>query len=69
MNRRIAAFGRRAAVMRNDELTALEEHVGHGDRFVEQTAGVAPQVNDQAVKIGRVEVPQEAFVAALRLDD
>jgi hypothetical protein len=50
------AVGGVAAVIGNDELALLEEHIADGDGFVEQAAGVAAEVEDQAVEIGGAEL-------------
>ena len=45
-----AALRRAAAVIGNDDLAFFEEHVADGNGFVEQTAGIAAEVEDQAVE-------------------
>src|SRR4029077_8564084 len=53
-----AALGGGAAVVRDDELVFIEEHVADGHGFVEQAAGIAAHVENQAVEGGRVELLQ-----------
>ena len=52
-----------AAALRDDDLALLEELVGDVDGFVEQTAGVAAEVEDQAVEVAEV-VERVAYFAA-----
>src|SRR6202011_671698 len=49
-----------AAVMRDDELTFVEEHIADGDCFIEEAAGIAAHVEDETVELRRVEL-LEAF--------
>ncbi len=46
--------------MRNDELIFVEEHVADGDGFIEQAAGIAAHVEDEAIELRGVEL-LEAF--------
>src|SRR5258708_2218362 len=45
-----AALWRAAAVIGNDKLTFFKEHVADGNGFVEQAAGIATKIEDQAVE-------------------
>ena len=48
--------GEGAAVLRDDDLALLEELVAHVDGFVEQAAGVAAEVDDEAVEVVGLEL-------------
>src|SRR5580658_7319187 len=52
--RDVALLGRCAAMVRNDKLTPLQEFVSHADALTEQTAGIAAQVEDQALQIAEL---------------
>ena len=43
------------AVMRDDQLVLIEEHVRDRDSLVEQASGIAAQVEDEAVELGHVQ--------------
>ena len=43
--------GEGAAALGDDDLSLLQELVGHVDGFVEQAAGIAAEIDDQAVQI------------------
>ena len=43
-------------MMRNDQLILVQEHVGNRDRFIQQTAGIAAQVEHQAIELGGVQM-------------
>ena len=49
----IDLVGEGAAALGDDDLALLEELVGHVDGFVEQAAGIAAQVEDEAVDARR----------------
>ncbi len=55
--------------MGDDDLTLLEELVGHVDGFVEETAGVAAEVEDEAVDALRKLIERVADLAAGGLDE
>ena len=40
--------------MRNDELSLLQELVGHADAFAQQSAGVAAQIEDQSLEVAEL---------------
>ena len=42
--------------MRNHQLVLVQEHVAHADGLVQQAAAVVPQVDDQSVELGDVEL-------------
>ena len=44
--------------MRNDRLSLLQEAVGHGDAFVQQTARILAQVEDQTLDILFAQPPE-----------
>jgi hypothetical protein len=48
-------------VVGNDGLPFLQELVGHRDAFVEQAAGVAAQIEDQAVDVVLAQLLQSVF--------
>ena len=52
----VATLGDGAAVVRNDELVFVEEHVADGYGFIEQAAGIAAHVEDEAVELRGVEL-------------
>src|SRR6266446_231262 len=52
----VAALGGSAAVVRDDELIFVEEHVADSHGFVEQAARIAAHVENQAVERGRVQL-------------
>ena len=54
-------FRRRTAVVGNYSLSFLQKFVAHGDGFVEQAAGVAAKIEDQAVDIVFAELLQSVF--------
>ena len=56
--RDVRLFGRRASVMRHDQLALLQEVIGHGDAFVQQSAGIVAQVEHQALNIVFAQAPQ-----------
>src|SRR5260221_8463467 len=43
-----AALWRAAAVIRNDKLTFFKEHVADGNGFIEQTAGIAAEIENRS---------------------
>ena len=61
----IDLVGEGAAALRDDDLALLQELVGHVDGFVEEAAGVAAEIEDEAVEIARTEVVERVadFVA------
>ncbi len=52
----VAALGGSAAMVRDDELIFVEEHVADSHGFVEQAARIAAHVENQAVERGRVQL-------------
>src|SRR5579863_5165403 len=50
----ITFFCRRAAVVRNDDLTLLQELVSHAYAFAQQPARIASQIDDQTLKITKL---------------
>src|SRR5882762_9191261 len=54
----IAAFGGGAAMVRDDQLILVEEHIADGYCFVEQAAGVAAHVENQAIEGWRIKLLQ-----------
>ena len=54
----VAALGRSAPVMGNDQLILVEEHVGNGHGFIQQAARISAQVENDAVELGGVQIFQ-----------
>ena len=52
--RDVALLRRGAAVMRNDELSLLQELVGHANAFAQQSAGIAAQIENQSLQIAEL---------------
>ncbi len=44
--------------MRNDQLILVQEHVGNGHGFVQQSAGISAQVKHQAIELGGIQIFQ-----------
>src|SRR5271167_287236 len=51
MSRLVNLLRRSASVVGNNDLSLLQELVGHADAFAQQSAGILPQVEDQAVEV------------------
>src|SRR5580692_9088139 len=51
MLRDVAFLGRGATVVRDDELSLLQELVGDADALTEQTARIAAQVEDESLEV------------------
>ena len=49
----IALLGRGAAVVRDDELSLLQEFVGYSDPFAQQAARIPAQIEDQTFQIAK----------------
>ena len=62
-DRVVAALGRSAAVMRNDELIFVEEHVADGYGFVQQAAGIAAHVEDEAIELRSVKLLRASAIS------
>ena len=56
----VALFRRGAAVVRDDQLSLLQEFVGYAYAFTEQASGILAQIEDQAFQIAHL-------IRALRL--
>src|SRR5882757_2999695 len=54
----VATLSGSSAVVRDDELIFVEEHIANGYGFIEQAAGVTAHIEDQAVERRRVELLQ-----------
>ena len=52
----IAPLLRSAPVMRNDQLILVQEHVGNRHGFIQQAAGIAAQIENQSLEVGRSRV-------------
>src|SRR5579864_5022700 len=53
MLRHVSLLSGSAPVVRNDQLSLLQELVCHAHAFTQQTAGIGAQVKDQALEIAK----------------
>src|SRR3954465_11692891 len=51
MARDVRLVGRSASAMGDDDLALLEETVGHSDPFIEESAGIVAEVEDEALNV------------------
>src|ERR1700680_4226484 len=51
MLRHVTLLGRGAAVMRDDDLSLLKKFVSYAHAFAEQSAGIAAEIENQALKV------------------
>ena len=51
-------------MVRNDDLALLQELVGDGDARVQQAAGIAAEVEDEALDVLLAETPEVLFELA-----
>ncbi len=66
MLRHVPFLGRSAAVMRNDQLTLLQELVGYANTFTQQAAGISAQIKNQTLKIAKfIESLADFFLRGL----
>ena len=54
MLRHVTLLGGSAPMMRDDELTFLQELVGYANAFAQQSAGISPQIQNQPFEIAKL---------------
>ena len=59
--RRIDMLGRSAAFVRNDHVALGQQMIGHRNGFGQQTAGIAAQIEHQALQIVLIQLLQRVF--------
>ena len=61
MLRHITLLGRCAAVVRDDDLSLLKEFVSYAHAFAEQPAGIAAEIENQALNVVFTELAELFF--------
>ena len=57
-HRIVATFGGSPSVVRNDQLVLVQEHVRNRDSFVQQTAGIAAQIQNESIEFRCIQIFQ-----------